>query len=103
MEKTLQINQQTTKTNTKSRDLILSILFDIVGMASFLIPAFAEITDLAWAPLAGLILSRMYKGYAGKVGGVLVFIEELLPGVDFIPTFTLTWLYVYVIKGGNKE
>jgi hypothetical protein len=72
-------------------------------MASFLVPAFAEITDLAWAPLAGLILSRMYKGYAGKVGGIIVFIEELLPGFDFIPTFTLTWLYVYVIKGGKQE
>jgi|688.fasta_scaffold13526_11 hypothetical protein len=103
MEKTLQINQQTSKSNTKSRDLILSILFDLVGMASFLVPAFAEITDLAWAPLAGLILSRMYKGYAGKVGGIIVFIEELLPGFDFIPTFTLTWLYVYVIKGGKQE
>ena len=103
MEKTLQINQQTSKSNTKSRDLMLSILFDLVGMASFLVPAFAEITDLAWAPLAGLILSRMYKGYAGKVGGIIVFIEELLPGFDFIPTFTLTWLYVYVIKGGKQE
>jgi hypothetical protein len=103
MEKTLQINQQTSKSNTKSRDLILSILFDLVGMASFLVPAFAEITDLAWAPLAGLILSRMYKGYAGKVGGIIVFIEELLPGFDFIPTLTLTWLYVYVIKGGKQE
>jgi hypothetical protein len=103
MEKTLQINQQTSKSNSKSRDLILSILFDLVGMASFLVPAFAEITDLAWAPLAGLILSRMYKGYAGKVGGIIVFIEELLPGFDFIPTFTLTWLYVYVIKGGKQE
>lgn len=103
MEKTLQINQQTSKSNTKSRDLILSILFDLVGMASFLVPAFAEITDLAWAPLAGLILSRMYKGFAGKVGGIVVFIEELLPGFDFIPTFTLTWLYVYLIKGGKQE
>lgn len=101
MEKSLQINNQS-KTNTKTRDLVLSILFDLIGMASFAIPFFGEVTDLAWAPMAGLILSRMYKGYAGKVGGVIVFIEELLPGFDFIPTFTLTWLYVYVIKGGKE-
>ena len=102
MENTLQINNQS-KTNTKTRDLVLSILFDLIGMASFAIPFFGEVTDLAWAPMAGLILSRMYKGYAGKVGGVIVFIEELLPGFDFIPTFTLTWIYVYVIKGGKQE
>jgi len=103
MEKSLQINHETIKTNTKSKDLILSILFDLIGLASFAIPMFAEITDIAWAPLAGLILTRMYKGYAGKIGGVIVFIEELLPGFDFIPTFTLTWIYVYLFNGGKKQ
>jgi hypothetical protein len=39
----------------------------------------------------------MYKGNLGKIGGVLSTIEELLPGIDFIPTFTLTWIYKYVI------
>jgi hypothetical protein len=30
---------------------------------------------------------------------VVVFIEEILPITDFIPTFTLMWLYTYVYKG----
>ena len=101
MEKTLQIGNQS-KTDTKMRDLFLGILFDLIGILSYIFPLIGDLTDLAWAPLAGLILTRMYKGYAGKVGGVIVFIEELMPGLDIIPTFTLTWIYVYVIKGGKE-
>ena len=40
----------------------------------------------------------MYKGSIGKVGGIIAFVEEALPGLDFIPTFTLTWVYTYIIK-----
>jgi hypothetical protein len=86
-----------TKSN-KNRDLVLSLLFDGIGMISYLIPVLAEFTDLIWAPIAGLLLLRMYKGTVGTVGGIIVFIEELLPGLDFIPTFTLTWIYTYLIK-----
>ena len=46
-------------------------------------------------------MTRMYKGMTGKVAGVFALFEELTIGLDFIPTFTLTWLYHYVIKG-NK-
>lgn len=84
--------------NNKSRDLILSLLFDAIGMLSYLIPLVGWITDVIWAPIAGLILLKMYKGNVGAVGGIIVFIEELLPGFDIIPTFTLTWFYTYIIK-----
>ena len=82
----------------KASKLILSLLFDGIGMLSYLVPVFAEVTDLVWAPIAGLILLKMYKGTVGTVGGITVFIEELIPGLDFIPTFTLTWIYTYWIK-----
>lgn len=82
----------------KSRDLFLSLLFDGIGMLSYLIPMVGWITDVIWAPIAGLILLKMYKGNVGAVGGIVVFVEELLPGFDFIPTFTLTWIYTYFIK-----
>jgi len=84
--------------NNKSRDLILSLIFDAIGMLSYLIPLLGWITDVVWAPIAGLILLKMYKGNVGAVGGIVVFIEELLPGFDFLPTFTLTWIYTYLIK-----
>jgi hypothetical protein len=84
--------------NNKSRDLILSLIFDAIGMLSYLIPLLGWITDVIWAPIAGLILLKMYKGNVGAVGGIVVFVEELLPGFDFFPTFTLTWIYTYLIK-----
>ena len=35
----------------------------------------------------------MYAGKIGQVSGVINFVEEAAPGLDFIPTFTLTWIY----------
>ncbi|WP_442786970.1 hypothetical protein [Flavobacterium suncheonense] len=92
-----------TKTDNKSRKLMLSILFDLIGYASYGIPLVTELTDIVWAPIAGFLLARMYKGTVGTVGGITVFVEELLPGVDFIPTFTLTWIYTYLIKKEGEK
>lgn len=87
-----------TKSDNKMQKLVLSILFDLMGMATFLVPVFGETFDVIWAPIAGLLLNRMYKGTVGKVGGVIVFVEELMPGLDIIPTFTLTWIYTYYFQ-----
>lgn len=90
--------EATSKTSSKRSKLILSIIFDIIGMLSYLVPVLAEVTDLVWAPVSGLLLVAIYKGTTGKVAGIIGFIEEALPGLDFIPTFTLTWIYTYIIK-----
>lgn len=82
----------------KKKKLILSLLLDSVGYISYLIPFLGEFSDLFWAPIAGFVLKSMYKGTIGTVGGIIAFVEEALPGIDFIPTFTLTWLYTYVYK-----
>ena len=87
----------------KASKLILSLLFDGIGMLSYLVPVFAEVTDLVWAPISGILLITMYKGTIGKLAGVFGFIEELVPFLDFIPTFTITWFYTYVIKGGKGQ
>ena len=39
-----------------------------------------------------------FKGNVGKVGGLISFLEEAIPGLDFFPSFTLTWCYVYLIN-----
>lgn len=83
---------------SKKTKLILSILFDLIGMLSYIVPVFAEAIDVIWAPISGLLLFYMYKGTVGKVAGIISFIEEAFPFIDIIPTFTLTWLYEYVIK-----
>ena len=89
--------------NNKSRDLILGILFDVIGMLSFTVPFIGEFSDVIWAPLAGFLMTWMYKGTIGKVGGTIAFLEEILPFTDFIPTFTLTWIYTYLIKKQNAQ
>lgn len=89
--------------NNKGTMLVLSLLFDFIGMVSYFAPVFAEVTDLFWAPISGILLVVMFKGTAGKLAGVFGFIEELLPFVDVIPTFTITWFYTYVIRGGKGQ
>ena len=84
--------------DTKTRDLFLGILFDLIGMLSYALPFVGEFTDVVWAPISGFLMVWMYKGSLGKISGVLSTIEELLPGFDFIPVFTLTWIYKYVIS-----
>jgi len=92
-----QLEQGATKNNA-TRDLVVSLLCDAIGMMSFSIPLLGEFSDVVWAPVSGFIMAWMYKGKAGKVAGVGTFIEELLPVTDFIPSFTLMWIYTYLIK-----
>lgn len=102
MSQEIQINTNQ-KSDNKTGKLILGIVLDLVGMLSYAIPLVAELTDIIWAPIAALALATMYKGSVGKIGGVVTFIEEIIPGLDFIPTFTLTWIYEYYIAKRNSK
>ncbi len=102
INKVVNITEQPVNSDKKSK-LILSLLFDAIGMLSYMVPVFAEATDLIWAPISGILLMTMYKGTVGKLAGFFGFIEELVPFIDFIPTFTITWFYTYVIKGGKGQ
>lgn len=85
----------------KRRQLITGLFLDLIGMASYLLPGLGEFTDLIWAPISAFILAKMYPGKIGKVGAIVNFIEELSPGLDIIPTFTLTWVYTYYVQKKN--
>ena len=78
--------------------LVLSILLDAIGMLSYLVPAFGEFSDFVWAPLSGWIMIRMSSNKQGKVAAVVQTIEELIPGFDVVPTFTIMWIYIFVLK-----
>lgn len=83
----------------KYKMLLMSIIFDGVGMLSFVIPFVGEFSDVIWAPLSAFIIYKMYNGMEGKVASVISFIEEAgIFGTDFLPTFTLMWLYKNVFK-----
>ena len=79
---------------SKKNMLLLSLIFDAIGMVSFVFPPI----DIVWAPLSAFLMIKLYKGNIGKIGGIISFIEEAIPGLDFFPSFTLTWLYVYKWK-----
>tara|TARA_R110001583_G_scaffold31233_2_gene107044 strand:- start:508 stop:783 length:276 start_codon:yes stop_codon:yes gene_type:complete len=88
----------------KYKLLLLSLLFDGVGMLSFVVPFVGEFTDVIWAPAASFLIYKMYKGTEGKIGGLVTFVEEAgIFGTDFLPTFTLTWVYKYLIKKEKKK
>ena len=78
----------------KYEKLFLGILFDAIGYVSFIFPLF----DIIWAPLSAYLMTKMYKGKEGKIAAVITFIEEALPVLDVIPTFTLMWMYSVVFK-----
>jgi hypothetical protein len=75
--------------------LAFCILMDLIGYASFSIPIFGELFDLLWAPVSAVIYMKLFGGVKGFFGGAFSFVEELLPGTDLIPTFTITWFLQY--------
>ena len=75
---------------SKYKKLALGLVFDAIGFITFI--------DIIWAPLSGYLMSKMYKGKPGKIAGIISFLEEIIPGLDIIPTFTIMWFYTYVIK-----
>jgi len=83
--------------------LFLSLLFDAMGMLSFTVPILGESFDVIWAPTAAFLIFKMYKGNEGKIAGAVTFIEEAMPGLDIIPTFTITWIYKFLIKKRNNK
>jgi len=87
-------------TNNKFKLLALSLLIDGLGIvtSSYIIPVLGDFGDIVWAPFAGWLMTRMYKGNIGKAAGIFTLIEEAIPGLDIIPTFTIMWIYTHVFK-----
>ncbi len=72
-------------------NIALCIAFDVIGMASYLIPALGEFSDIIWAPISGFLFFKLFGGRFGVIGGVLNFLEEIIPFTDIIPSFTIAW------------
>ena len=74
--------------NEKLPPLWLCILLDLIGMLSYVVPGMGELIDAVWAPISAFLFSRLFGGIKGTI---LVFLEEILPFTDVIPTFTITY------------
>ena len=80
------------KRTLKLPPLIACLIMDLIGMSSYLLPFIGETEDVIWAPISGLIFYFLFgKKRFGMVGGIFSFLEEILPGTDIIPTFTIAW------------
>jgi hypothetical protein len=80
-----------TKMNKKQPSLIFCILMDLVGYATYAVPFLGEFGDIIWAPVSSVIFMSTFGGWRGALGGIGNFIEEILPGTDFIPSFSIMW------------
>ena len=79
------------------------LLYDAIGMSTAFIPGIGPFLDIIWAPYAAKKMTDMYEGNTGKIAAVVVFLEEILPFTDFVPTFTLMWIYTHVFAPTPKQ
>jgi hypothetical protein len=75
----------------KQPSLAACILMDLLGCGSYLIPFLGESFDFIWAPVSAIIFFIMFGGFKAIFGGIFNLVEELFPGTDIIPTFTIAW------------
>jgi hypothetical protein len=83
--------------------LIVSLLIDLIGSSSYLLPVVGEGFDLAWAPTQTILIMAMYDSVTPNLKYVS-FIEEILPFTDVVPSATVGWLCEFgpQILAGNK-
>lgn len=84
--------------NNQKTSLLFCIVMDLIGYATYALPGLGEFADIIWAPISGFIFYKAFGGWKGAFGGIFNFAEELLPGTDFIPSFTIMWIAQYVGK-----
>ena len=77
--------------NKQQTSLWFCILMDAVGYATYALPFLGEFADIVWAPISAFVFYKTFGGWKGAFGSVFNFAEELLPGLDFIPSFSIMW------------
>jgi hypothetical protein len=94
---------ETIKAFEKNGNALLPIclLMDVIGIFTYAIPGLSEAADIVWAPISGLVYYFVFKCKIGIFGGSFAFLEELMPGTDVIPSFSITWLIKYVFLKNN--
>ena len=73
----------------------MCLLMDILGCVFVMIPLIGPVIEMLFAPISAIIYFRMFGMRRGFFGGIFNFVEELIPGLDFIPTFTISWFVQY--------
>ncbi len=71
--------------------LVISLLIDLMGSSSYLLPVVGEGFDVAWAPIQTVFIMAMYDTVTPNLKYVS-FVEEILPFTDIVPTATIGFL-----------
>jgi hypothetical protein len=85
--------------------LIVSLIVDFIGSASYLLPVVGEGFDVAWAPISMVLVGAMYDETSPNLK-YFALMEELLPFTDFVPSATLGWMKEFVpglLEEGKKR
>lgn len=84
----------------KYTHLSISVVLDILGMVTYMLPFLGELGDTVFGPFYGIAIFIMYRSkvISAAAGGVIGTIEELLPATDVLPTATIMWIYTYIFK-----
>jgi hypothetical protein len=78
--------------NKQLPSLAFCIIMDVLGYATYAIPGLGELGDIVFAPISAIIFYALFGSWKGALFN---FTEEILPGTDFIPTFTIMWIWKY--------
>lgn len=82
--------------NQRSK-LAFSIVIDLAGMVSYIIPGALEVLDVPW----GIVSRELVRGmYGSNILANFNFLEEELPFTDIIPTATLGY---FLEKSGHLQ
>ena len=84
--------------------LVTSLLIDLIGSSSYLLPLVGEAFDLIWAPAQAVLVAAMYDDVSPSLK-YISFAEEALPFTDFVPSATYGWLREFgpgLLDNGRK-
>jgi hypothetical protein len=70
--------------------LWISLVIDLIGSSSYLLPVVGEGFDLGWAPAQTILIMAMYDATSPNLK-YLSFMEEVLPFTDIVPSASIGW------------
>lgn len=86
--------------NKQQPSLAFCIIMDVLGFATYAIPGLGELGDIVFAPISAIVFYAMFGSWKGALFN---FTEEIIPGTDFIPTFTIMWIWQYFTIRKNSN
>ncbi len=78
--------------NKQLPSLAFCIVMDVLGYVTYAIPGLGELGDIVFAPISAIVFYYIFGSWKGAMFN---FTEELIPGTDFIPSFTIMWVWKY--------